>query len=190
MGANMSLFPRFAAASLAIHVWIGTVVVCPHVLSQDKPQPAAGIDVKAPGVRKFEAAQSQIGYSSTKVFYTVAARKLVVLIHLDNEKKGFPITGSVYKFADNETAESLDKWLNNQYSDALFVDAAKPVATYKLAAEACQTIESKRVGREEAGLGVYDKYAVQFSVKASKVADGLQLLEFKDATSVYAPVKK
>lgn len=160
-------------------------------------EPAKGptvLDVKQAEARKFEANQTQIGYSSTRVFYTLAAQKAVVMIHLDNKPAGgkgaaFPATGTVYRFAPDVTPDGLAKWLNNQHSDGLFPEVPEPTATFKLPAGSCKTSSQKRVGREDPGIGAYDKYAVEFQVSEVKIDAGLQLASFKDAANVFVKVE-
>lgn len=148
-----------------------------------------GIDVKSKEVKRFVANQSQIGYVSTRVFYTIADQNLVVVIHLDNSKKDFPIKGKVYHFAKEVKAEGLAKWLNNQHSDGLYADAPDASATEDLPADCGKVLASKSSGKKDGGIGVYEQFDVKFKITGSKLKSGTKLLDFEDNASVYVPVK-
>lgn len=165
------------------------------------PAPAAGscvgaiavdgksIDVKADGVTKLEANQSLIGYSSTRLFYTLGERHTVVAIVIDNKKQGFPVNGTVYQFAGDVTKEALAKWLNNQHSDALFADAPEPVAAHKIPAASFSTAAKKQPGQVQAGIGTWEKFAVKLTLKETKLDSGIELKGFSEIATVYVQVK-
>ncbi|MEZ6142671.1 MAG: hypothetical protein R3B84_19085 [Zavarzinella sp.] len=148
-----------------------------------------GIDVKSKEVKRFVANQSQIGYVSTRVFYTIVDQNLVVVIHLDNSKKDFPIKGKVYHFAKEVNAEGLAKWLNNQHSDGLYADAPEASATEDLPADCGKVLASKSSGKKDGGIGVYEQFDVKFKITGCKLKSGTKLLDFEDSASVYVPVK-
>lgn len=74
---------------------------------------ATPLDLKGTKVQRLEVSASLIGFTSTKVFYTLSEHRVVVVIHIDNTKKGFPVTGKVCQFAKEVTPNDMAKWLNN-----------------------------------------------------------------------------
>ncbi len=158
--------------------------------SADKPSKGTTpLDLKGKKVKRLEASQSQIGFTSTRVFYTLEDQRAVVVIHIDNTKKGFPVTGKVCQFAADVTPEDMAKWLNNQHSDGLFPDVPEPKVTVQLPAEACQCVGSKLLGQKKALDTTYDHYSVEIKLAEVKVNEKFQLQEFKDTASVYVVAK-
>lgn len=157
--------------------------------AQEKSKDGATLNLKADSARKFEANQSQIGYASTKIFYTFNDRKIVVMIHIDNEKEDFPIQGTVYQFGKNVTEEGLAKWLNNQHSDGLFPDVPEPIKTHKLGEDTLKIVSSKSQEKVQAGIGNYEKFSVKFKVAATNVSAAIKLKECEETTTVFRPIK-
>ena len=58
---------------------------------------------------KLEVRHSQIGYRSTLLFYTFKKQHAVLKLQIGNRDKTFPITATVYRFADGVTEEGLKK---------------------------------------------------------------------------------
>lgn len=146
------------------------------------------IDLAGKEVKKLEVSQSQIGYTSTTIFYTLNDQRVIVVLRVENTTK-FPMSGKVCQFGKDVTAEDLAKWVNNQHSDGLFPDVPEPTATTKLPAEACKVVESKRLEQAKGVQGMHEKYSVEFKIEKGKVNNQLQLTEFKDKVSVFVPVK-
>lgn len=145
------------------------------------------LNVKGDGVNKIEANQTLIGFSSTKLFYTVGSQNAVVAIHIDNKDKKFAASGKVYQFAKGVTADDLEKWVNNQHSDALFPDIPDPVATHPLPKDSIKTVSSKLLGTEKGGPegATYDKYSVEFAASETKLNANWKVGTFKDSATVY-----
>jgi hypothetical protein len=156
-----------------------------HAEAADTP---TTLDLSGKAVKKLEVSQSQIGYTSTTVFYTLSDQRVIVVLRVENAKK-FPVSGKVCQFGKDVTAEEMAKWVNNQHSDGLFPDVPEPVTTTKLAAEACKTGEAKSLGKVQGGQGEYEKYSVEFTIEKVKVNDQLHLAEFKEKVSVFVPTK-
>lgn len=157
--------------------------------ADEPPKGAAPLDLKGKTVQRLEVSQSQIGFTSTKVFYTLPDQRAVVVIDIDNGKKGFPVTGKVCQFAKDATPDGLAKWVNNQHSDGLFPDVPEPTATVKLPADACQPVESKLLGQKTVNDTAYNEYRVEIKLTETKVNDQLRLKEFKDTVKVYVVAK-
>ena len=162
------------------------VSFAPLVSGQVADNPAV-IDLKSDGVEKYEANQTQIGFSSTRVFYTAARHNMVVVIHIDNTDKKFAATCKTCVFGDGVTADELAKWVNNQHSDALFADIPEPVVTQTLPADTIKMISSKLLGRNEGGPrgDIYERYGFEFEASRTKLNANLTLASFKDAATVY-----
>lgn len=151
----------------------------------DRPTP---LDLNAKTVQRQEVNQTQIGFASTRVFYTLGESRVVVVLHVDNTKKEFPVTGKVCQFAKDTPIEGLAKWVNNQHSDGLFPDVPEPVSTDKLPADACRTLSSKHLGQRSVLDVTYDQFAVEIQV--DRHASGRYRLEaFKDRVNVYVKAK-
>jgi hypothetical protein len=160
------------------------------IAAADKPSKATTpLDLKGKKVERLETSECLIGFTSTKVFYTFSDHRVVVVIHIDNTKKEFPVTGKVCQFAKDVTPEGMAKWLNNQHSDALFADAPEPEVTDKLPAEACQTLAGKLLGQKHVNDVTYNQHAVEFKLKEVNLNARFRLEEFKDTVNVYVVAK-
>lgn len=158
----------------------------------DADKDSVSLNVKGDGVTKYEANQTQIGYSSTRIFYTLSGQHAIVVIHIDNKNTKFPVNAKVYQFAKGVTEEDLGKWVNNQHSDGLFPDIPEPVATHQVAADAFKTVSSKKIGQAKGGFQgeTYDKYTVEFQAGKTEMTKKLKLAAFKDSATVYMPAAK
>lgn len=160
--------------------------VCQANANEEKPA-ATVLDV-AKATNKLEVRVSQIGYRDTLLFYTFEQPRIIVKFQIGNQDKKFPMTGTIYVFAADVTREQMDKWLNNQHSDALFPEVPKPLATHPIPANACQVTEHKFLDRGKFGLGEFENYDVRFSVKDHTDKSGIQVKAFSGATKVHIPV--
>ena len=146
--------------------------------------------------QKQEIQHGMIGLRNTLLIYKFNEQKAVLTVLIDNKDDTFPITATVHLFAKTTSAEDLDKWINNQHSDALFADVPEPVFTHRLPKEAC-TITSKKKG--DAGGNppsvnptdekVFDLYEVEFSVKEQRVDKEFVLPAFGAKTKVHVEAK-
>ncbi|MFM7073256.1 MAG: hypothetical protein ACKO38_15830, partial [Planctomycetota bacterium] len=113
----------------------------------------------------------------------------IVILHVDNTKKDFPVTGKVCQFAKDVSSDDLDKWVNNQHSDALFPDVPTPKATILLPAKSCQSQASKLLNRTTALDTTYDRYSVEIKVSDVKLSDQFHLKQHNDTVKVYVVAK-
>ena len=174
---------------------LALVLACSvSTLAYEADKDSVVLDVKGDGVKKIEANQTQIGFSSTRIFYTLGSQSAVVVIHLDNSSKKFPASGKVYQFAKGVNAEALGKWVNNQHSDGLFPEVPEPVAAHTLPADSIKTVSSKRIGQAKGGFRdeTYDTFSVEFEAVNTEVTKNQKLGAFKDSATVYmrAPAEK
>ena len=170
---------------------LALVLVCStFAIADEAAKDSVILDVKGDGVKRIEANQTQIGFSSSRIFYTLGGQSVVVVMHIDNESEKFPVAGKVYQFAKGVTADDLGKWVNNQHSDGLFPEIPEPVAVHQLKADSIKTLSSKRIGQEKGGFQgeTYDKYTVEFEASTVELTKNLRLKTFKDAATVYRKV--
>lgn len=143
------------------------------------------LDVKGPKVGRQESAESQIGLTSTSVFYAVETKRVVVTLHIDNAKKDFPVSGKVCRFAKDVSPEGMAKWVNNQHSCARFPDAPTPQATVPLPADACRSLQGELLGQKTVRGTTYNEYRVEIAIADFNVNDQYRLQAFTDTVSVY-----
>lgn len=159
------------------------------IMSADtSPKETTPLDLKGKKVQRQEVNSTLIGFTSTTVFYTLDDHRVVVAIRIGNTK-GFPVSGNVYTFAKDVTAEGIAKWLNNQHSDGLFPDVPEPRTTVKLPADACQSLKSKLLGKKTVNDTTYNHYSVEIKLSEFKVNEQFRLQEHKDTVNVYVVAK-
>lgn len=139
--------------------------------------------------KKLEVRVSQIGYRDTLLFYTFEPQRIIVKLQIGNKDKKFPMSGTIYAFGADATLEGMEKWLNNQHSDALFPIVANPVASHPIPAEFATVTEHKFVAQENLGLGAYDTYDVKFVLKDFAEKSGIKIKGFTSSTKVHIPTK-
>lgn len=173
-----------ARLSLALAFALAGAVL---VLADDAARDSVILDVSGKDVTKYEANQSQVGFTSTRIFYTLASRNAIVVVHIDNSSSKFPVGAKVYQFAKEVAAEDLGKWVNNQHSDGLFPDVPNPIATHQLPAQSIKTVSSKRIGQVKGGFrgDLYDKYTVEFESSGADLTKTLKLGACKDSATAY-----
>ena len=148
----------------------------------DGPKP---LDAKAKNVKKLEVNVGFGGPRNTLIFYTFPDQKAVLRVTIDNKSKKFPVSATLYAFADEVTEEGLKKWLNNQHSDGLFPDVPNPVTTKKLPAESCQSLSHKFIEKTQARVGEFEKYAVSFKLSGVKPIGKFRIKDFSDKATVH-----
>jgi hypothetical protein len=119
-----------------------------------------------------------IGFRNTLIFYTFKDQKAVLRLVIDNKNRDFPISATIYAFADDVTKEGLKKWLNNQHSDGLFPDVPVPTATHPVPAGSCKAISHKLAGTSKAPNGEFEDYAVTYEVRDVPAIEGILLKDF------------
>jgi len=131
---------------------------------------------------------SMIGYRDTLIFYSLPDQRAVVKINIDNKGTTFPITATVFLFDANADQEGIDKWINNQHSDALFADALEPTSRYTLPKNKAKILSFSAAETVSDSLGQHINYTVQFKIRSTSQKGSFQLKPFKDDASVF--VKK
>jgi hypothetical protein len=147
---------------------------------------AAELDVTAAAATKKEVRHSMIGLRSTLLLYTFPGQKAALRLVIDNKDTSFPVTGKLYTFDNSVTAEGLKKWVNNQYSDALFPDVPRPVSTHDLPAKTFTIASQKLIDRKKGPRGIeHANYAVTLKVGDYQVKGAPKLKGFSVDTTVH-----
>ena len=141
---------------------------------------------------KLEIRHSMLGYRNTLVFYSFKEPRAILVLGIGNKDETFPVTGKVHLFDKTTTEEALKKWINNQHSDALFVDVPKPVATRKLPTGFCKVTSRKQTGTSEnpgPGKAMFKDFEVALSIKAQDIGENFKLPAFTDTARVHVESK-
>jgi hypothetical protein len=153
-------------------------------------QETTSLDLKGMNVKRQVVNGNNGGlFTKTWVFYTLEDHRVVVVICIDKEKKGFPVSGEVFMFAKDATLKDIAKWVNNQHSDGLYPDIPEPKTTIKLPAESCQSLECKLLGKETSPPFPCDQYSVEIKLSEVKVNEQYRLQEHKDTVNVPVEAK-
>jgi len=147
------------------------------------------LDARGKAVQRLEVNSAFGGYRDTLIFYTFADQQAVLKVVIDNKDKAFPVSGTIYAFADDVSEQDLKKWLNNQHSDGLFVDVPKPVATYKIPADTGKTLSRKFLKHTQQRGREYDDYSVIFELTEVKKLGEFRVKIFSDKATVHLPTK-
>lgn len=141
---------------------------------------------------KVEIRHSMLGYRDTLVFYSYPDAPAILVLQIGNEDESFPMKGTVHLFEKATPEEGLKKWINNQHSDALHIDAAKPVFTKKLSDDFYKVGAKKQMEtRENPGPngGVFVDYQISFSIQEQVIHERFALPAFTDTARVYVKSK-
>lgn len=162
------------------------LLVCLLVLPLHAVPEAAASPLAVENAEKNEIMHSMIGIRNTLLFYTWNDQKAAVRLIIDNNSTKFPVKGTVYLFDPSTTKEGLAKWLNNQHSDGLFIDAARPTKTVDLPEGSCTVSEHKLLdANKESRNGIFGEYEVTVTVKDLEEKGLFKLKGFKDKTTVF-----
>lgn len=146
--------------------------------------------------KKQEIRDSMMGFRNTLLIYKFTQQKAVLTLLIDNKDETFPISGTVHLFNEATSDEGLDKWINNQHSDALFADAPEPVFSHALPKDSC-TITSRKKGDaagnppsvNPANGKAFHAWDVGFSVKEQGVEKQFVLPAFAASAKVLVEAK-
>lgn len=171
------------------HCALALTILISFACGQGKGSAAKILDTASKATKKLEVRHSFIGFRDTVIFYTFEEQKAVLRVGIDNETTDFPVTATVYVFAEDVTADGLSKWLNNQHSDGLFPEVPKPVASYKIPEKSCSKVSHKLIDRSKQELGEHDNYAVKFRIEDVTEKGVFQLKAFTSETKVHVKTK-
>lgn len=140
---------------------------------------------------KKEVHHSMLGFRSTLTFYIFRNQQAIMTLTIDNKDETFPAKGKIYFFDDAIQDKDLAKWVNNQHSDARFMDAPKPTFTYDFPKDAYKVSSFKKTGTTEnpRTKTIYHTYEVEFSVKGFSVDKKFKLSAFSDKAKVNVKTK-
>lgn len=143
-----------------------------------------------------DAKQEQIRHSmdgirDTLIFYTFPDKSAVLVLRIDNTKDDLPVSATVHLFPPTTDAEALGKWVNNQHSDGLFIDAPEPTLSYKLPDGICATKERELIGKQKQPTGedVFNDYKVKLTVKEHRAEGKFHLAAFAAEANVFVKIK-
>ena len=156
-----------------------TAFVCSGPLLAD-----VALDAGAKDMKKVEVTNSMEGFRDTLRFYVFNDAKAVLRVKIDNKDVKFPVSAKLYIFAADTTAEGIDKWINNQHSDGLFVDPAEPKAIHGIPATSCAANSHELVKAGEDHSGKFNNFSVSFGIKDVPVLGGFKLKDFTDQATV------
>ena len=129
---------------------------------------------------------SMIGIRNTLLFYTWGEQKAALRLSIDNKSTKFPVKATLHLFDEATTKEGLAKWLNNQHSDGLFIDAAKPTKSIELPEGVCAVTAHKLIdGGKKSRNGTFGEYEVTVTVKAHEIKGEAKLGAFEQKAKVY-----
>jgi hypothetical protein len=105
-------------------------------------------------------------HGPTKKFYSFPDRKIVVVVQVNPARAdAIETTALVHVFPANADPAGIDRWINNQHSDALYADAAAPVRSIKVDPERLHAKATGPLGHEVGGNGdEYDRYRIDFTI--------------------------
>lgn len=188
---NQTLKPFRTTATTALAIACTCVMAATHSNAEESAPATAERMIELENATKQVVRQSMIGVTSTRIFYTLAGQQAVVVVHIDNSSTAFPITGTLQMFAADETKEGIEKWINNQHSCGLFIDAAVPVFTSKLHEDAITILAHEPAGMVENQFTneKHTEYTVKFAIKARHESGRYKLAAFEDEAGVLVKVE-
>lgn len=112
-------------------------------------------------------------HGPTRKFYAFPDRRIVVVVHVNPARAdAIETTAVVHVFPATADPAGIDKWINNQHSDALYPDAAVPERTVEVAPERLRAKATGPLEHEVGGNGdEYDRYRVDFTIDGFTAGD-------------------
>jgi len=149
------------------------------------------LDVESEDAEQFAVDQyfSPCLYGPTQHFFTFGDQNVVMVARFSEDNPHFRPSIRINLFSPELSAEQIDKWINNQHSDAIFGDAPRPIDTqflsqydYWITSITDYEFIDHTVG--DSG-DEYDNYRVQFSVSDLTKAGSFNLIGFDAETIVH-----
>ncbi len=140
---------------------------------------------------KREVRQSMLGFRNTLLFYKFKDQKSILVLSIGNKDETFPVTGKIHLFDDATTEEDLEKWINNQHSDALFIDVPEPVFIGELPKGSCKVTSHKQTdtSKNPTDSETFKNCEVKLSIKEHAVDQKFKLSAFTDTARVHVKDK-
>lgn len=148
-----------------------TVPVLAAVLLTGCKVTSSGDEAGGPAVAVDPAAAQEVSsyfsiyaYGPTKLKFDVPGEKALLLLDFPNQSKTISATGHLYLFPETTSDRMIQAWWNNQYSDAIFPEAAEPVESIALGSR-LEIVSAEMTGQERPRPDqLYDTYAVTYRV--------------------------
>ena len=148
------------------------------------------VTLNVANAKKKVVSDYMLGLGPTHVFYSFVNEDSVLSVKIDNTGKTFPLTAEVVRFDDGSGEEVLNKWINNQHSDAMYL-VREPVLRKALDPSCCAVLssdESERILRSRLNEKVkYVVFDVELSIKQLSQKGQFKLEGFSDVLKVYVP---
>ncbi len=125
------------------------------------------------------------GYGSSLDMAHFTAQDAVAKLYIDNTAP-YSVIASINLFA---SGAQIDRWINNQHSDAIYPDAPEPVAVYdisdtvSIASKVYQDMVEAPTGNGRK----FDRYAVTYRVADSRDPGSYALVGYEYTTQLYVP---
>ncbi len=185
---------KLSALALLLSAGFATGCEAINTPESDKDLPAIAdpeTELAIENARKFEVKSyySLYQYGPTQRFYIFDNDNLILHLRVPNHKMGGDIEGALLRFANSETPKTIDKWVNNSHSDALYPDAPEPVESIDIAS--FLTVTGHRQMQRQTGRAgeVYAPVEISFDL-APMVISGKFVSGFSDDIIVYVMVEK
>lgn len=108
---------------------------------------------------------SPLAHGPTKKFYVLPEAKVVVVVATADGTADASAT--IHVFAVDATAEGVEKWINNQHSDALHPDVPEPLRSLAVPADRFHARVGPPLDHEQGqGGDEYDRVRVEFTIDA------------------------
>jgi len=113
---------------------------------------------------------SLLAHGPTKKFYVLPEAKVVVVVAtVDGTAE---TSATIHVFPADVTAEGVEKWINNQHSDALHPDVPQPLRSVPVPAERFRAKAGPPLDHEKGqGGDEYDRVRVEFTIDAFQDGD-------------------
>lgn len=174
-------------SSLALARSADTPIVKQCCSAKEAPAATATRVLAFADAKKKEIRYNMAGITSTRIFYTFPEAKAVITLQIDNASPELPVTTKVALFDLNTSEEGIAKWLNNQHSDGLYIDPAKPIHKEILPKGTSTVTERKLLGEEKSPTNdtVFADYKVKLIIKEHLVSGKYKIPAFTDDSKVF-----
>lgn len=131
------------------------------------PAPARVVQITTDTAgREVSSYFSPEAHGPTRKFYVFPEQRVVVVVYVKPAgADAIETTVVAHVFDAREDADGIEKWVNNQHSDALFPDAARPRRSVTVDRGHLHTKVAGPLEHEVGGGGdEYDRYRVDFTI--------------------------
>ena len=177
----------FLCRSFAVFLAMASSVASPRAQVEKLASATSELELFIKASKKDQVRHSMMGPRNTLLFYTFATQKAVLAVQLDNKNSTVTASGTLHIFDPSATEDSISKWVNNQHSDGLFVDAATPALSLKLPDGILTAKDRKFISREKQSPGdeVFSDYQVKIMAKEHRVEGKYRLYAFTDEANIF-----